>query len=89
MSLTKRRREGGFLDGWPIDKTRTQTPLSATPMHQCNADQALLEGFAGLSTRNADLDLRITRQVRGISLRLAASQLVRFSLLIGLAQFWK
>ena len=59
VSLTKRRREGQTLDGWPISLTSTQIPLSATPAHQFNADQTLLDALAALVTATTDLDLRI------------------------------
>jgi hypothetical protein len=59
VTLTKRRREGQFLDGWPIDRARTQIPLAATPAHQFHADPALLDAFADLTSRQSDVDLRI------------------------------
>lgn len=59
VSLTKRRREGQTLDGWPISLTSTQIPLSATPAHQFNADQTLLDALAALVTPTTDLDLHI------------------------------
>ena len=51
IALTKRRRDGQSVDGWPIATLATQMPLSANPAHQFDADLALLDAFAALPSR--------------------------------------
>ena len=46
-------------DGWPLAQSATQIPLAASPGHQFNADQSLLDAFATLVTPRSDLDQRI------------------------------
>jgi hypothetical protein len=55
ISLTKRRRDGQSVDGWPIAMISTQMPLSANPAHQFDPDQSLLDAFAALPSRSDDL----------------------------------
>jgi hypothetical protein len=45
VAVYKRRREGQYLDGWPLDKIRITVPLSASPAHQLNIDQTLLDAL--------------------------------------------
>jgi hypothetical protein len=63
LALTKRRRDGQSVDGWPIAKISTQMPLSANPAHQFNPDQALLDAFAALASRGHDFAERLLEAI--------------------------
>jgi hypothetical protein len=59
VGLIKRRRDGRANDIQRIADIVTQMPLSASPAHQFNADQSLLEAFAALPSRTDALAERI------------------------------
>jgi hypothetical protein len=45
VAIYKRRREGQYLDGWPLDKITITVPLSASPGHQLGIDETLLDAL--------------------------------------------
>jgi hypothetical protein len=63
LALTKRRRDGQSIDGWPIAKLSTQMPLSASPTYQFSPDQALLDAFAALASRDDDFAGRLLEAI--------------------------
>lgn len=45
VSIYKRRREGQYLDGWPVDKLAITVALSASAAHQIDVDHSVLDAL--------------------------------------------
>jgi hypothetical protein len=45
VAIYKRRREGQYLDGWPLDRITITVPLSASPGHHLGIDHTLLDAL--------------------------------------------
>lgn len=63
VSVQKRRREGYFLDGWPIAKLTTSVPLAASPTPQASIEQSLLDAIATALADQTDFGDRMRRAV--------------------------
>jgi hypothetical protein len=63
VGFYKRRREGVNADGWPLTLIRMPVPLSASPQHQVNLDQELLDALVATITKKTALGKALDRAI--------------------------
>lgn len=60
-AIYKRRREGWYADGWPLDKLNITVPLPASPQHQFAFDSSLCDALLQATSSALQLGDRLER----------------------------
>jgi hypothetical protein len=61
MGVYKRRREGMYLDGWPLDRLTITVPLAASAQHQVPFVRDLLDTLVDTAEGTTELGGRLAR----------------------------
>ena len=61
VGIYKRRREGYYLDGWPLEKIKMSEPLSASSQHQAVVDEDLFDTLVSTIKSGSDLGQTLQR----------------------------